>query len=149
MFENAIFTLLGAVVGWLISHLYARSSSRELTGHFSGQREALAAEAKTLSLQNEQLQAAQRKQGQLIEQIVRHFQKTDPEAASAVISALKESNQSGIEQGIFNENSPCPQCEAGRVSFTNWGGGPLGVSNAWFQCSNCGYRFQTSESSND
>ena len=50
---------------------------------------------------------------------------------------------------IYSDGEPCPACKDGKVLFSRWGVGALGVCNAWFRCSKCGYEFQTLESASD
>lgn len=55
----------------------------------------------------------------------------------------------GAEPVVLSETDPCPRCGKHALTFVKWGVGPFGPSNAWFQCGNCNYSFQTPESSND
>jgi hypothetical protein len=55
----------------------------------------------------------------------------------------------GVSPAVVSDADACPRCERHTLKFTNWGVGPLGPSNAWYQCTNCNYRFQTAESPSD
>jgi hypothetical protein len=55
----------------------------------------------------------------------------------------------GAEPAVVSDADPCPRCGKQALKFTNWGIGFFGPSNAWYQCANCNYRFQTPESSSD
>lgn len=55
----------------------------------------------------------------------------------------------GVEPAVVSDADACPRCERHTLNFTNWGVGPLGPSNAWYQCANCNYRYQTAESPSD
>jgi HEPN domain-containing protein len=65
--------------------------------------------------------------------------------------AVSELNRKvvGVEPTVVSDADACPRCGRHALKFTNWGVGPLGPSNAWYQCANCNYRFQTAESSSD
>ena len=124
MYDNIVYTLLGAMLGWVISHLYAEHSSKELNLQFENVVGYL----------------------QRIEDRIRPVQ---PQLADEISKALKTHTFTFAEPGVFGEIDPCTHCGQPALKFTNWGNGPLGQSNAWYQCSNCNYRSQTQESSND
>lgn len=117
-------TLIGGLFGWLISHIYAKRSSEDQTLRFDNME-------------------------QYLKRIENHVRPTLPELANQISMALKTGNFTGVEPGVFAESDPCPKCGKKSLKFTNWGNGPLGQSNAWYQCTNCDYRFQTTESSSD
>jgi rubredoxin len=70
-----------------------------------------------------------------------------------VSEKIKESVQTGEYPeaiiDIVRDGDTCPTCSVGEVEFVEFGRGPLGPTNAWYRCQNCGHAFQTPESPQD
>jgi rubredoxin len=128
---DIILTVVGAILGWLVSHLYSRSSSKELRAEFGGLKTELA------------------QQTGYLKTLASRLKPTEPVIAREISDAVATGKYAEVELGVFEDGQPCPTCQHGRVSFERWGNGPLGSSNAWFKCKSCGRSFQTSESPND
>lgn len=124
MLKDLLLVALGGLFGWLITEVYANRANRAQKEQF----------AETMGLL------------QRIENVVRPSQ---PQLANTIAYALQSGNFAGAEPTIVLEADACPSCGKQSLKFTNWGVGPFGPSNAWFQCGNCHYRFQTMESSGD
>ena len=124
MIKDLLLVALGGLLGWLVTEVYANRANKKQDEQFDEMKALL----------------------QRIENAVRPSQ---PQLANTIASALLTGNFTGAESTIISEADACPSCSKQSLKFTNWGVGPIGPSNAWYQCTNCHYRFQTTESSSD
>ncbi len=122
--DAILHTSLGILVGILLAMVYSRKSSDELKNT-------------TTTLVDE------------IRSLADQIAPTQPEIAQKLSSIITKYAGSGAEPHIFGENNFCPECTTGKIKLSHYGVGPLGVSNAWYACTSCGYKFQSAESSED
>lgn len=124
--------IFGILAGWLISHMYSRQSLSDLR-----QTE------ENLKKDNESIIDELKKLGEQIKI-------SNPETADQIKDIIHKYNFGpGAEPTFIEGLSSCPTCHGTSLKFLNFGNGPLGVSNAWYVCENCGYKFQTNESTSD
>jgi len=120
-----ILTLIGILAGGAITHIYDRRSMKDL----KEVENKLIAEFRKLS---DKIQSSQPETAKEIERIIE-----------------KHGFGLGAEPAVIGDMDVCPACKKDTLQFINFGVGPLGVNNAWYGCTECKYKFQTNESSED
>lgn len=130
--EAILLTLFGVLVGVLVTSIYSRQSLKDLREVESNLKNELAVIV-----------------GEF-EKLSRKISPTQPETAREMSEIIHKFYQgSSAEPSVMSENDACPECAKQTIKFTNYGVGPLGVNNAWYACTSCGYKFQSGESSED
>ena len=123
--ESIFLTMVGILAGILVASIYSRKSLKDLR-------------AETASIIDE------------FRKLRDSIAPTQPETARQITEIIQKHHYgSGAEPGITSESDACPECKKGPIKFTKYGVGPLGVNNAWYTCTVCGYQFQSHESSED
>ena len=127
-----ILTLIGTLAGGAITHWYDRRSMNDLKQveqNLKNDNKILIEEFRKLS---------------------EKIQPTQPETAKEIESIIeKHGSGPGAEPTVIGDMDVCPSCQKDTLQFINFGVGPLGVNNAWYGCTECKYKFQTNESSED
>jgi len=127
-----ILTLIGILAGCAITHLYDRRSLKDLKEveqNLENSNNVLIEEFRKLS---DKIQTSQPETAKVIESIIE-----------------KHGFGHNAEPAVIGDMDICPSCKKGTLQFINFGVGPLGVNNAWYGCTECKYKFQTNESSED
>lgn len=124
-------TLLGILVGLLITSVFARKSSSELREHMQRLKHQLEG------------------QNRLLKQLADHIEPNEPALSEEIRKAVSAGEFPEVQLGVFSDGDVCPSCGASSLRLVRYGNGPLGHQNAWYGCANCQYQFQTIESFGD
>ena len=128
-----VLTVIGIVVGIIVTHIYAVRSSKEQANLYGGV-----------------IKKYQESHGQLIsilEEMRDAVKPSNPQLAERVRKQTDEiqKKEESYRTFIAFDGDRCPKCKEGTLQWSQWGPGPFGFFNAWFKCGKCGAKFPGQE----
>jgi len=125
---EVVLPIITFFAGWGIRHYYSHTASSDRKENHS-----------------KVMQKLEEQRGFMLK-IASEIEDDRPDVSEKIKESVETGDYPEAIIDIVRDGDICPMCAGGEVQFVEFGPGPLGPTNAWYRCENCGHAFQTPES---